>query len=147
MTSTDVFPKGPFSMYLLIYLVRHLKTLESCHKRATPLIFPAGFTKVQKYFLARLSPLTNFTVVCLTVHKGSGFTDVPWAINSETKPNYKRWSGLDSDNSCTPLPVLQHLRGTGTACLAHLPICSQLISVKATWASLCSSSALLTLWF
>lgn len=112
MTSTDVFPEGPLSMYLLIYLVRHSwKLLKVAISKQLSWFSLQDFRMYRSIFLARLSTSTNFTVVCLTVHKGSGFTEVPWAINSETKPNHKRWSGLDSDNSCTPFCLFYSTSG------------------------------------
>lgn len=67
MTSTEVFPEGLLSMYLLIYLVRHLKTLEvdeslaSCYKSATPLNFsPPGIQNGQKYFFGQAVSFNKF---------------------------------------------------------------------------------------
>lgn len=58
MTSTEVFPEGLLSMYLLIYLVRHLKT---CYKSATPLNFsPPGIQNGQKYFFGQAVSFNKF---------------------------------------------------------------------------------------
>lgn len=116
----------------MIYLVRCLKSLESCYKSA----------KYKSTVLATLSPSTNFSDVWLTVKNSSGLAGGPWAINTQTQPNCKRWREVDSDKSSTP-PCL-HLKGTH--CLPGLPV-SWSSSKLHVPLSASSSSSLLTLQF
>lgn len=109
MTSADMFPKGPLSMYLLIYPVRYLKTLEICHKWATPLIFPAGFQNAQKYFFGQAVSFNKFHR-CL-LDSTEGFRVYRGSLGHQQWNYYKRWSGLDSDNSCTPLCLFYSTSG------------------------------------